>query len=92
MNKTRCLILLLGSLGAWSAAKAQDVVLVANRSVQISEITDSDLRAIFTGKKTRFADGSHAVPVTLKGGAAHEVFLKNHLGEGLRNSARNGAS
>jgi hypothetical protein len=82
MKKTRCLVLLLGSLGAWSAAKAQDVVLVANRSVQISEITDSDLRAIFTGKKTRFADGSHALPVTLKGGAAHEVFLKNHLGEG----------
>ena len=82
MSKTRCLILLLGSLSAWSAARAQDVVLVANKKVQISEITDSDLRAIFTGKKTRFADGSHAVPVTLKGGAAHEVFLKNHLGEG----------
>jgi hypothetical protein len=82
MSKTRCLILLLGSLGAWSAAKAQDVVLVANKSVQISEISDSDLRAIFMGKKTRFADGSHAVPVTLKGGATHEVFLRNHLGEG----------
>jgi hypothetical protein len=82
MKKTRCLILLLGSLGAWCAAKAQDVVLVANKSVQISKITDTDLRAIFTGKKTRFADGSHALPVTLKGGAAHEVFLKNHLGEG----------
>ncbi len=73
MSKIRCLILLLGSLGAWSAAKAQDVVLVANKGVQISEITDADLRAIFTGKKT--------VPVTLKDGAAHEVFLKNHLGE-----------
>jgi hypothetical protein len=82
MNKTRCLILLLGSLGAWSAAKAQDVVLVANKGVQISEISDSDLRAIFMGKKTRFADGSRAVPVTLKGGATHEVFLKHHLGEG----------
>ena len=23
----------------------------------------------------------HAVPVTLKGGPAHEVFLRNHLGE-----------
>jgi ABC-type phosphate transport system substrate-binding protein len=57
-------------------------VLVANKGVQISQITDADLRAIFTGKKTRFADGSHAVPVTLKGGATHEVFLKNHLGEG----------
>ena len=81
MNRTRWLIPLLGLLGCWSAASAQDVVLVANRGVQISEIRAADLRAIFMGTKTRFADGSHAVPVTLKGGPAHEVFLKNHLGE-----------
>jgi ABC-type phosphate transport system substrate-binding protein len=42
---------------------------------------NSDLRAIFTGEKTRFADGSHAVPVILKGGAVHEVFLTKHVGE-----------
>jgi ABC-type phosphate transport system substrate-binding protein len=82
MNRTRLLILLLGSLGSWSAARAQDVVLVANKGVRISEITDTDLRAIFTGTRTRFADGSHAVPVTLKGGPVHEVFLRNHVGEG----------
>ena len=82
MNRTRFLILLLGSLGSWSVARAQDVVLVANKGVRISEITDADLRAIFTGTRTRFADGSHAVPVTLKGGPVHEVFLRNHLGEG----------
>jgi ABC-type phosphate transport system substrate-binding protein len=82
MRKTRCLMLLLASLGSWSASAAQNVVLVANKGVQISAITDADLRAIFTGTKTRFADGSHAVPVTLKGGPAHEVFLKNYLGEG----------
>jgi hypothetical protein len=82
MKKARCLVLLLlGSLGSWSAARAQDVVLVANKSVKISEITNADLRAIFIGTKTRFADGSHAVPVTLKGGAVHEVFLKNYVGE-----------
>src|SRR5580658_9935637 len=81
MRKTRFLILLLGSLGSWSAASAQDVVLVANKGVQISEISNADLRAIFMGTRTRFADGSHAVPVTLKGGPAHEVFLRNHLGE-----------
>jgi hypothetical protein len=81
MSKTRWLILLVAFLGCWSAASAQDVVLVANKGVQISEINAADLRAIFVGAKTRFADGSHAVPVTLKGGAAHEVFLKNHLGE-----------
>jgi ABC-type phosphate transport system substrate-binding protein len=81
MSKTRWLILLAAFLGCWSAASAQDVVLVANKGVQISEIRAADLRAIFTGAQTRFADGSHAVPVTLKGGAAHEVFLKNHVGE-----------
>jgi hypothetical protein len=82
MSKIRCFILLLASLGSWSGARAQDVVLVANKGVQISEITDAELRGIFLGTKTRFSDGSHAVPVTLKGGAVHEVFLKNHLGEG----------
>jgi ABC-type phosphate transport system substrate-binding protein len=81
MNKTGWLILLFGLVGCWSAAGAQDVVLVANKDVQISEIKNADLRAIFTGEKTRFADGSHAVPVTLKGGAVHEVFLTKHVGE-----------
>ena len=81
MSQSRWLVLLLGFLSCWSAASAQDVVLVANKSVQISAIRAADLRAIFTGEKTRFADGSHAVPVTLKGGAVHEVFLKNYVGE-----------
>jgi hypothetical protein len=82
MTKARCLMLLLASLASWSAASAQDVVLVANKGVKISEITNADLRAIFMGTRTRFADGSHAVPVTLKGGPVHEVFLRNHVGEG----------
>jgi hypothetical protein len=81
MSKMRWLTLLLGFVSCWSAARAQDVVLVANRGVQISKISDADLRAIFMGAKTRFADGSRAVPVTLKGGPAHEVFLRHHLGE-----------
>jgi ABC-type phosphate transport system substrate-binding protein len=81
LSKTRYSIVLLGFLGCWSLAQAQDVVLVANKSVQISEIREADLRAIFTGAKTRYADGSHAVPVALKGGPAHEVFLRNHLNE-----------
>lgn len=62
-------------------ARAQDVLLVANKDVRVSGITNADLRAIFLGSKTRFADGSHAVPVMLRGGPVHEVFLKNHVGE-----------
>jgi len=81
MSPSRWLVLLLGFLACWSAASAQDVVLIANKNVHIVEITDADLRAIFTGDKTRFADGSHAVPVILKGGPVHEVFLRNHVGD-----------
>src|SRR6266404_2238176 len=80
MSKTRWLILLLSLLPYSCGANAQDVVLVANRGVRISEIRNADLRDIFLGAKTRFADGSRAVPVTLRGGPAHEVFLKNHVG------------
>jgi ABC-type phosphate transport system substrate-binding protein len=85
MDKIRWLILslvpLLAFAGCCSFAVAQDVVLVANKDVQVSEIKESDLRAIFMGTKTRLVDGSHIVPVTLKGGAVHEVFLKKHLAE-----------
>jgi len=81
MRKIRRLVLLLGLVSCWSTARAQDVVLVANKNVEISQISAADLRAIFIGTKTRFADGSHAVPVLLKGGPVHEVFLKNHVGE-----------
>jgi hypothetical protein len=78
---TRGLFILFGLLGCCSAVRAQDVMLVVNKSSQVSDISAADLRAIFMGTKTRFADGSHAVPVTLKGGPVHEVFLRNHVGE-----------
>ncbi len=55
--------------------------MVGNNGVRIPAITAADLRSIFQGEKTRFADGSHAVPVMLKGGPAHEVFLRHHLDE-----------
>ena len=82
LNKTRCVILVLAAIGRPHPARAQDVVLVANSSVRISEIKAADLRAIFVGARTRFSDGSRAIPVTLKGGPAHEVFLKHYVGEG----------
>jgi ABC-type phosphate transport system substrate-binding protein len=80
LNKTRYFLLLV-LLHAWCAARAQDVVIVVNRDVQVSQISSAELRDIFTGAKTRFRDGSRAQPVVLKGGPAHEVFLKNHVRE-----------
>ena len=71
------LVILLGGF----SAQAQDVVIVTNKGVLISHITPAELKDIFTGARTRFADGSRAIPVVLKGGPVHEVFLRNHLGD-----------
>jgi ABC-type phosphate transport system substrate-binding protein len=62
-------------------AKAQEVAVVANKSVKASDVSADELRDIFTGDKTSLKDGTHAVPVTLKGGAAHEAFLKKYVGK-----------
>lgn len=73
------ILLLFGYARLW----AQDVTIVANKDVGVSQITAAQLHEIFTGERSRFSDGSRAVPVVLKGGPTHEVFLKNHVGESL---------
>ena len=78
---TRVSLVVIGILLGCSMAFAQDVTIVANVGVSVSSISNSQLRDIFTGASSRFADGSHAVPVLLKGGAAHEVLLRRHIGD-----------
>ena len=78
MTRAFLMTLLLISAGA---AEAQDVVVVANGEVSVSQITSSQLRDIFTGVRSRFNDGSRVIPVVLKGGPAHEVFLHNYVGQ-----------
>lgn len=62
-------------------ARAQDVLIVANKSVTVSQVKESELRDLFTGARSKFSDGSRAVPVILKGGPTHEVFLHRHVGD-----------
>lgn len=62
-------------------ATGQDVIVVVNKQTSISQITISQLREIFTGTRSRFTDGGRALPVLLKGGPVHEVFLHHYLGE-----------
>jgi len=63
------------------AARAQDVTIVANPNVHASRMSPTQLRDIFIGTRTRLEDGTRVVPVLLKGGPAHEVFLRNHVGD-----------
>lgn len=81
MNK-RCLsILLFGIFLSCAAARAQSVVIIVNNGVKASSASTDDIRGVFTGDKTSLGDGSKVTPVTLKGGAAHEAFLKAYIGK-----------
>ncbi|MFZ0772208.1 MAG: hypothetical protein WCA49_24965 [Candidatus Sulfotelmatobacter sp.] len=79
MNKRGLSILFFGVVLSCSLARAQDVVVIVNNQVKATAASKDDIRAVFTGDKTSLSDGSHVTPVTLKGGAAHEVFLKNYV-------------
>lgn len=81
LSKTRACMLSLGLILAFAAARGQDVMVVANQGVSASSISSTELRDIFTGVRSRFGDGMRAVPVLLKGGPAHEVFLHHHIGD-----------
>jgi len=80
-NKIGAFLLMLGAMYTCVPAGAQDIVIVVNKGVQASEISESQLRDIFTGARSRLDDGSRVVPVLLKGGPAHEVFLHKHVGD-----------
>jgi ABC-type phosphate transport system substrate-binding protein len=80
-GKTRWLMLGVFCLAAGALAMAQDVVIIANPEMKVSQISERDLRDIFTGAKSRLHNGSNAVPALLRGGPAHEVFVRKHLGQ-----------
>jgi hypothetical protein len=81
MKRTILSLLVLGLFLSVGIAKAQDVVIVANKSVNASDVSASDLRDVFSGDKSSLKDGSHVVPVTLKSGPVHEAFLKKYVGK-----------
>ncbi|HTT19717.1 MAG TPA: hypothetical protein VMG82_12255 [Candidatus Sulfotelmatobacter sp.] len=84
MNKkaaSRCAWLILAMTFFGSLVRAQDVTIVVNSSLSISEITETQLRDIFIGAQAQFDNGTRAVPVLLKGGPVHEVFLHRHIGD-----------
>jgi hypothetical protein len=68
-------------LAITGAVKAGDIIVIANPSVNATSVTGEELKSIFLLTKTALSDGSHVEPVLLKSGAAHETFLKEHLGK-----------
>lgn len=58
------------------------VVVVANNSAVVA-IAPDDLREIFLGTQHSLPNGSRVIPVLLKSGPVHELFLKAYLGKSV---------
>lgn len=81
MKKIFYLVLVvLGMAFVGRSAQAQ-VVVIANPSVKAADVSKGDLRDVFTGNAPSLKDGSHVVPVLLKGGAANDEFLSAYIGK-----------
>ena len=72
-------------------AALSDAKVIANVSVQVSQVTPEEVRGILLGTKTSLADGTHLEPVLLKAGRVHETFVRDITGKtaaGLTNYYR----
>jgi hypothetical protein len=66
---------LVGTLGLGIAAVNADVVAVVSSKSSITTLSKNQLMDIFLGKRTRFPDGSSAVPIDqAEGSAARDEF------------------
>lgn len=68
-------------LGAVLAAHAGEIKVIANASVNANAISQEELRNVFLENTTSLSDGSPVQPVLMKGGSAHEAFLKTYVGK-----------
>src|ERR1700753_4251255 len=82
MKPLRSFITVLSFIAlAGALAAAGDVKVIANSSVKTDSVSADELKNVFLATKTSLSDGSHVEPVLQKGGAAHEVFLKEYVGK-----------
>jgi len=73
-------VVLLSAAGLFPGmAYAGDVVVICNDSVTVDTLNKRDIKNIFLGKKTRWEGGDKISFVTLKGGDAHDLFLKLYV-------------
>lgn len=62
---------------------AENAVVVVNKDVPDSSLDAESLQRIYLGKKTRWSGGKKIVPVMLKSGSTHEVFVEKFLNKAV---------
>lgn len=75
-----CFLSAIFSILALMPALAGGVKIIANASVAAGSASADEIKAIFLQEKKSLGSAS-VEPVLLKGGAAHEVFLKQYVGK-----------
>ena len=83
-HKTRVLLLVVAITGLWQSTAAadspDDILIVANKSVPLNTASNAELKAIFLKQKSRWKNGSKAIPVHAKKGTTlRSDFLKRLL-------------
>ncbi len=81
MKKAALAVVFFGVALGCGVCQAQDVVVIANKSLKNADISAADLKEVFSGDKSSLKGDGHVVPITLKGGPAHEAFLKKYIGK-----------
>lgn len=65
-----------------SAASAfAEVVVIVNNSVSQDSLSSDEVKDIYTGKMTKFADGAKIKVVMLKSGPMHDSFMQDVVAE-----------
>lgn len=65
-----------------SAASAfSEVVVIVNSSVSVDSLSAAEVKDIYTGKMTKFSDGTKIKVVMLKTGSMHDSFMNDVVGE-----------
>ena len=74
------ILFLLGSVLLPETGRAE-VIIIANPSVSVSEITKGDLEKIYTGKQVVWKDGQPIKPALLETGDLHTDFITQYVGK-----------
>jgi len=77
--KTILCLTLLAILVSPAFSMAENVLVIANRSVAVSGLDRDDIRKIFLGQKTTWDDGTKIIFVVQDRTKAGDAFLKTYL-------------
>lgn len=81
MRNPKLLSLLVAvALGGTPTVQTGEIKIIANRNVDVSEISRDELNRIYLMTKTSLPGASHVEPVLEKDGTVHDLFLKEYIG------------